>query len=539
MGIFNLSAPPPDPESPASKISGSEDRELVPSLERGSENSSDAPEMRPGVYERGTGFPLKMALAIAVLGAALAGWRLAGNPNSGLDFSAFAETFRLRWPAPPAPAVPIATGAPNAAKNNGPLPPVSAVFVDDSNALDPFFAELRKLEQARDGQQGQSAGIVTILHYGDSPTTADLITGDVRAQLQSRFGDAGRGYTLIAKPWAWYGHRGIEVSGHGWKIRTGVGLMRQGIYGLGGAAFEGQPGAASQFRLTDANQSAVEIEYLARPGGGSFAVLADNQKILDQSTAADTQSAATVHAALPVGTKTVSLQPTSGQVTLFGADFRTGSGGLLYDSLGLNGVTTTVLARVFEPTLWQQELSHAAPALIVVNYGSNESSFSSFVHKQYAAELRLAIQRIRVAAPGVPILIMSPMDRGEREGLDDIETMSTIPEIVALQRQVAAETHCAFFDTYDAMGGSGTMARWYASSPRLVTADLLHPTPQGATLVAGLFVEQLSLGYDRWKMQHGIALTAAPAAAPATAAAAHPATHSKPARRHKRKVGRK
>lgn len=108
---------------------------------------------------------------------------------------------------------------------------------------------------------------------------------------------------------------------------------------------------------------------------------------------------------------------------------------------------------------------------------------------------------------------MSPMDRGERNGLDDIETMSTIPEIVAIQRQVAADTHCAFFDTYDAMGSSGTMARWYAATPRLVTADLLHPTPQGASIVATLFIQQLSLRYDRWKMQQGIALPPAPAPA--------------------------
>jgi hypothetical protein len=125
--------------------------------------------------------------------------------------------------------------------------------------------------------------------------------------------------------------------------------------------------------------------------------------------------------------------------------------------------------------------------------------------------LRLAIQRIRTAAPGASILIMSPMDRGERNGLEDIETMKTIPEIVAIQRRVAAETHCAFFDTFDAMGSSGTMARWFAASPRLVTADLLHPTPQGASIVATLLVEQLGLRYDRWKMQHGIAVPAAPA----------------------------
>jgi hypothetical protein len=53
--------------------------------------------------------------------------------------------------------------------------------------------------------------------------------------------------------------------------------------------------------------------------------------------------------------------------------------------------------------------------------------------------------------------------------------------------------------------------------------------------VAGLFVDQLDLGYNRWKMQHGIAL---PAASPVTTpkAAANPKpkakSKSKPAPKH-------
>ena len=33
-----------------------------------------------------------------------------------------------------------------------------------------------------------------------------------------------------------------------------------------------------------------------------------------------------------------------------------------------------------------------------------------------------------------------------------------------MQRRVAADTGCAFFDTWIAMGGDGPMARWYAAS---------------------------------------------------------------------------
>jgi len=514
-------------------------------------NLNDPELIEPGQGEpepsppAGPRFPFKPALTIVVFVAALVGWRLYVDHGKGLDPAIFWETFRLTWPHPPAPVVPKTPTV--QANANGKLPQVSAVFADDSNSLDPFFAALWNLEQrklgltnpaqSQPGPDPASVGVVTVLHYGDSPTTADLITGDVRSQLQERFGDAGRGYTLIAKPWAWYGHRGVEISDHGWKIRHGVGLMREGIYGLGGAAFEGQSGAWSKFRLTESQQSAVNVEYLAKPGGGTFAVEADDSQLAEQTTDSGTQSALSLHVELPPGTKIVSIRPTSGNVTLFGADFRRGTTGLLYDSLGLNGATTSVVARVLQPAIWKQELDHAAPALVVINYGSNESSFGAFVHKQYAGELRLAIQRVRANAPEASILIMSPMDRGERSGLDEIQTMATIPEIVAIQRQVAAETHVAFFDTYDAMGGDGTMARWYAASPRLVTADLLHPTPQGATIVATLFVEQLGLGYNRWKTQHGIALPApSTTVTPKADSTAKP--KSKPAVKHTGKKAR-
>ena len=55
-------------------------------------------------------------------------------------------------------------------------------LIDPTHELDHFYAALLAGKTTR------------VLHYGDSPTTADLITADARAMLQKEFGDAGTGF---------------------------------------------------------------------------------------------------------------------------------------------------------------------------------------------------------------------------------------------------------------------------------------------------------------------------------------------------------
>jgi len=59
----------------------------------------------------------------------------------------------------------------------------------------------------------------------------------------------------------------------------------------------------------------------------------------------------------------------------------------------------------------------------------------------------------------------------------------------------------AFFDTFDAMGGSGTMGRWYTSEPRLVGSDYIHPMPAGARIVGELLFSALREGFNQFKLE--------------------------------------
>jgi len=127
-----------------------------------------------------------------------------------------------------------------------PVKSPSSRLQDPQGTLEPFFASLYALDQGDNDQQTR------ILHYGDSPTTGDLITADVRELLQQRFGDAGHGAYLIAKPWAWYAHRGMDVSAEGWTINPATWRKeKDGSYGLAGVSFTAErgPGRQSSFAV--------------------------------------------------------------------------------------------------------------------------------------------------------------------------------------------------------------------------------------------------------------------------------------------------
>jgi len=341
------------------------------------------------------------------------------------------------------------------------------------------------------------------VHYGDSPTTADLITGDARELLQDRFGDAGSGFVLIAKPWAWYGHHGVDVNGTGWTITTAVGSMREGLYGLGGASFGGLTGARSTITVAKDRPAptSIEVQYLQFPNGGRFDMSAGGKSIGSVETAAEARANGAKTFQLPPNTREIEIEVRSSPVILYGVALDTRSRGITYDSIGLNGASTTVMSRAFNPEAFGEALQHRDPDLVIINYGTNESSYVSYVDKLYEPELRRAIARVRTALPNASILIMSPMDRGAREG-DVISTMPAITRLVAIQQRVAAELGCGFFNTYAAMGGEGTMQRWYDGHPRMVAADLIHPSPQGARMVAQSLTGQLLIGYERYQQRH-------------------------------------
>jgi lysophospholipase L1-like esterase len=378
-------------------------------------------------------------------------------------------------------------------------------ITDTDRTLDSFYATLTRTDSKQPG------AITRITHYGDSPITNDGITAPVRRLLQERFGDAGHGFILIDRPWAWYGHAAITfTSGGGWSNDSLMNpMVTDGAFGLGGVDFRANgPGKYARFAPatdgdTGKNFSLMDVYYERLPNGGEFEASVNNANSQTVSTKGDSAESGFFQIKAPQsGSNTFEVKTTAGSVRLFGAVIENDGPGIVYDSLGVNGAYAGLLANVMNEQHWAAQLKHRNPNLIILNYGTNESQYASDNQMaRYDKDLREVVRRVRAALPGVAILIVSPMDRGTHSG-GKVITLPAIPKIVEMQRRVATETNCAFLNLFAAMGGEGTMAKWHEGRNHLVGGDLTHPTAEGAETIGGLIYQALMDGYSGYQARH-------------------------------------
>lgn len=364
-------------------------------------------------------------------------------------------------------------------------------------ALAHLFSALQNVEA--------NGGQARISHYGDSPITNDGITATVRRKLQQRFGDAGHGFILAAKPWGWYQHDGVAQEARGWQSNPMWISRGDHLFGFGGASFTASAtNAYASFSTAglEHNVTGFEVYYLAQPNGGTLEIEVDDVTAGRMVTADVNTHSGFHHISVKPGEHKLTLRPAgNGEVRVFGVALDSGARGVQYDSLGVNGAFVGLLAHYQDEAHWTEQLRQRRPDLVILAYGANESEYENWPMEQYEKDTREVVRRIRTALPKASIMFVAPMDRGQRGRGGTIITRPMIPKLVAAQRRLAAETGCAFFDTFTAMGGEGTVARWREARPRLMGGDYLHPTAEGAEIVGALLSDALLKAYETHKLK--------------------------------------
>ena len=383
-----------------------------------------------------------------------------------------------------------------------------AVEDPTGHALDAFYTHLARTQDCakKQGDPSCADAQTRILHYGDSVITSDFVSGTMRRKMQKRFGDAGHGFILVANPWEWYFHNDVRHSASdGWSMNRITGpLSGDGMYGLGGVSFHTAEVASAWFATEDKGDygtkaSRFDIYYLEQPSGGGFVASAKGvpAEVVETRGSKKTSRVRSIH--VPDGAAELSIKTTgSGETRIFGVAIERDVPGVVYDALGANGARAR-LWWAMSADHWKDQMALRKPALVILQYGTNESEEPSVNDAKFTTELGDLIEKVKAAAPGASVLVAAPLDRAEKNDSGDLVTKKIIVKIVDLERKIALDHHVAFWNTYEAMGGEGTMAKWVKADPQLASWDLTHPTPAGAELIGDLFYKALTTGFDAYE----------------------------------------
>lgn len=373
-------------------------------------------------------------------------------------------------------------------------------------ALDGFYAALARTELAElaeRSEQGTSKAITRVAHFGDSSIGQGGLPHELRRRFQDRFGDAGGGFVLLHKYSNNYLNRVINArSNDSWEVcYIAYGCRPDGRYGYGGHLFTGAKGSFAKFSTTAAGNlgaraGSFELWYQAGPRGGRVEVRVDGESAAILDTRAPTKEDRWYRTEVPVGGHRFEVRAKGpGRFQGYGVVLESDGPGVVWDTMSMTGAFTKRLL-FFADTHISKQVAHRDPDLIVLNYGGND--LRRFVNRsvypdRFREEVRAAIQRMRSGKPKASCLVMGVIDHG-RSG-----THTVLPKHVALlvdiQRELALEQGCAFFDSYKAMGGRGSIRRWRKRRPPLASADLKHLNAQGRDRMADFIYDALITGY--------------------------------------------
>ncbi|MEZ4266910.1 MAG: GDSL-type esterase/lipase family protein [Myxococcota bacterium] len=391
-------------------------------------------------------------------------------------------------PAPPTPRIVI--------------PPetyagVEVLIEDPHGAMDSVYRSLR------DTALKKPDAITRIAHWGDSAIGADGMTSVTRRLLQREFGDSGHGFILVESGTDWYLHKDIRYGQAAWKaIKIIDAVDPRGRYGYGGVQSRGYQGANAWFAtVTEGpvgrNVGRFDILYQTGPKYGDLSVTVDEGEPTILSTAADEIGDELHTVRVPDGPHKLTVRVAGGGVVrLYGVILEREQPGVVYDSMGLVGARGQRLLNA-DPDHWKRQLELRRPNMMILMYGGNELVDRGMNMERYRGQFTELVHRFRASRPDATCLIMSPLDHGERDR-GRIRTDPQLLKMMVVQREVALAEGCAWYSVFDAMGGEGSMGRWFRSEPRLGWGDLAHPTKEGSRVLGDRFYRAIMKGFSDW-----------------------------------------
>lgn len=346
---------------------------------------------------------------------------------------------------------------------------------------------------------------VRIAFLGDSFIESDIMTADIRALLQSFYGGNGVGFVPMASVASKY-RKTVTHNFSGWKSYSMV-QYKQANWRkliLSGYYYEPENGATvkldlcngrerfkpvSKAKLLFVNEKATHIS--AQINGGKehsyFPNSSSRLQTLDLNGS--------------ISSVSMNFKNTPG-FTAYGVYLNDGTG-VYVDNYSVRGSSGIVLS-VADRQLCQNLDSIMPYDLVVLQYGLNVASAMITNYSYYQKKMVEVVKQLKTYFPKSTFMIMGVGDRAMKCPAG-FETMPGIIAMVDVQRSIARQSQCVFWDTYSAMGGKNSMSSFVQHTPPLASKDYTHINHAGGRRIARSFVFALMKEIESKLSKYGAA----------------------------------
>lgn len=341
---------------------------------------------------------------------------------------------------------------------------------------------------------------VRIAYFGDSFIEADIFTADLREMLQNEFGGCGVGFVPVTSSISGY-RPTVRHSFGGWSSHSpndsvGFNIALQSISGhyffpREGAyvQLKGQNKYASRLDTCEVStfyylnkgfaairskvNGAGEGELHEETGDGDMQALSVEGRIGQVRWSVEQSDSATFYGVAMDGKQGISLDNFSVR----------GSSGLHLRSIPLRTLLAFRRLRNYD--------------LIVIQYGLNVATERGVKYDGYKKGMLTVVEHLKTAFPEAGILLVSVGDREYKNDNGDLRTMPGVKNLIRYQQSIAADSHIAFWNMYDAMGGQGSIVEMI--DRKMANLDYTHINFKGGKHLAGILFETLMYGKEQYE----------------------------------------
>lgn len=407
----------------------------------------------------------------------------------------------------------LAMGVPSKAQN--------ANFLENSKSLAKFYDALKN--QSTNNAQTP----IHIVMIGDSHTASDLISGSLRFELQSKFGNAGRGIFQAGYPYDGFAPLGLTIkSPKKWTMAKSFPASKSDIgpFALGGYRARVSEtnekysiNAAPGYEFDRISICANTIESRTELG---FEILNSRGTINFNEPSGEIDCNI---AKLPKTTSQFSLNSIAKQkpVGISSVGIWREGPGIVLSSFGIVGSQAYDLNNRSLRSI-AAELAVLPPKLIIIEFGTNEGFDANFDAQKYKINLERQISNLKAIAPDASFLLIGAPDANKKaSGATDTqcaiisdEIASKFPNISSesigadyysppnlklvrkVQREIAEKLDVAFWDWFGFMGGECSANSMATKLEREVLSDRVHFSKLGAQKVGKAIALDIISGFE-------------------------------------------